>query len=82
MAGNKFTFDVPPDLKEKMTAHPEVNWTAVFRDAIRTHARSAELAKLIAEEEADPRIQAVVRKAKAEVGRRFRAAKGKAKGAA
>lgn len=79
---SKFTFDVPPDLRAVMAQHPDVNWTAVFRAAIRSKARTVELAQLIAEEEADPRIQAVARQAKAGVGRRFRTAQDDAKGAA
>jgi len=75
----KFTFEVPGDLRALMDAHPEVNWTAVFREAIRRQARAADLAREILEEQSDPRIQAVASLAKARVGERFRKARGPTK---
>lgn len=72
----KFTFEVPGDLRALMDAHPEVNWTGVLRDAIRRHAKAAEIARQILEEEADPRVRAVAQTLKARVGERFRAARG------
>jgi len=71
----KFTFEVPAELRSLMDGHPEVNWTAVFRDAIRRHAKAADLAQRIVEEESDPRIQAVARLAKGRVGEKYRHAR-------
>lgn len=71
----KFTFDVPPELRLLMDAHPEVNWTAVFRESIRRHAEAADLARRIVEEESDPRVQAVAAKLKAGVGKKYRDAR-------
>ena len=68
----KFTFDVPPDLRAVLDDHPEVNWTAVFRDAIRRQAVAADLARRIVEEQSDPRIAAVTASVKSRVGKRFR----------
>jgi hypothetical protein len=72
----KFTFEVPADLSAMMQAHPEVNWTAVFRDAIRRQARAAEIARQIMEEESDPRVQAVARLVKGRVAGKFHKARG------
>lgn len=68
----KFTFDVPPDLRTILDTHPEVNWTAVFRDAIRRQAVAADIARRILEEQSDPRIAAVASSVKSRVGQRFR----------
>lgn len=72
---SKFTFEVPPDLKRLMEQHPEVNWTAVFRDAIRRQAQAAEIAQRILDEQSDPRVQAVAALVKSRVGDRVRAAR-------
>jgi hypothetical protein len=73
----KFTFEVPGELRQIMDAHPEVNWTAVFRDAIRRHAEAADIARRIVEEQGDPRVQAVAGLAKRRTAERFRAARSK-----
>lgn len=72
----KFTFEVPPELRLLMDGHPEVNWTAVFRESIRRHAEAADLARRIMEEQSDPRIQAVAARLKAGVGKKYREARG------
>src|SRR3989304_4309293 len=46
---SKVTFEVPPELRKIMDDHPEVNWSAVFRDALMRHASLLEIAKRIAE---------------------------------
>lgn len=74
MAASKFTFEIPPDLRRLMDRHPEVNWSAVFREAIRRQAETAEIAERLREEWTDPRVAAVARAAKRRVGERFRAA--------
>ncbi len=71
----KFTFEVPADLRALMDAHPEVNWTAVFREAIRRQAKAAEIARQILEEEEDPRVRAIAQTVKPRVGERFRQAR-------
>lgn len=77
MAGSKkFTFDVPPELRSLMDGHPEVNWTAVFRESIRRHAEAADLARRILEEQNDPRVQAVAARLKAGVAKKYRDARG------
>ncbi|MHB8584743.1 MAG: hypothetical protein ACYDDF_02750 [Thermoplasmatota archaeon] len=77
MVASKFTFEVPVDLRHLMDSHPEINWTAVFRDAIRRQAEAAEIARRIIEETSDPRVQAVAGLATRRAGDRFRAARGK-----
>lgn len=71
----KFTFDVPRELRVLMDAHPEINWTAVFRDAIRRQAKAAEIARQILDEEEDPRVQAVAQAVKGRVGAKLREAR-------
>lgn len=68
----KITFEVPRNLKVRMEKHPEVNWSAVFRESIRRQIRAAEIAQQILKEENDPRIQAVAALLKKRVGERFR----------
>lgn len=68
----KFTFEVPPDLRRLMDAHPELNWTAVFRDAIRRQAEAADLAKRILDEMNDPRVREVAALVKRRAGERYR----------
>lgn len=46
-ATSKFTFEVPSDLREVMDRHPEVNWSSVFREAIRHQAGTMEIAERI-----------------------------------
>lgn len=75
----KFTFEVPGELRVLMDAHPEVNWTAVFRDAIRRQANAAEIARQILDEEEDPRVRAVSQAVKPRVGGRFREARAAAR---
>lgn len=75
MTAAKFTFEVPPDLRTVMDKHPEVNWTAVFREAIRRQAAAAEIASRILDEQADPRVQAVAETLKGRVGEKFRKAR-------
>jgi hypothetical protein len=73
----KFTFEVPAELRQIMDGHPEVNWTAVFREAIRRHAEAADLARRIVEEQSDPRVQAIAASVKRGVGKKFRQARAK-----
>ena len=73
------TFELTPDLRSLMDDHPEVNWTAVFREAIRRQARAADVARQILEEESDPRVQAVADLLKRRTGERFRKARGPSK---
>lgn len=42
------TVSVPDDLKEQMSAHEEVNWSAVIRQAVREYLRKLEIADAIA----------------------------------
>jgi ketopantoate reductase len=56
--GAKVTFEVPSDLRALMDAHPEVNWSAVFREAIRRQAEVMEVARHIQDEMRDPRVRA------------------------
>lgn len=71
----KVTFEADEELKRIMNEHPEVNWSEVFRRSIRRHARTAELAEQIIEEESDPRVQAVAEALKTRTARRFRRTK-------
>lgn len=71
----KFTFDVPGELRALMDAHPEINWTAVFRDAIRRQAKAADIARQILDEEEDPRVRAIAQTVKGRVGEEFRTAR-------
>lgn len=68
----KFTFELPKDLKAQMDAHPEVNWSAVFREAIRRQAEAAEITRQILREQSDPRVRAVASELKKGVGERYR----------
>jgi hypothetical protein len=68
----KVTFEVSAAQRRLMDAHPEVNWSAVLRQAVERHAASAELARRIEEEMGDTRIQAVARSLKAGAGARWR----------
>ena len=70
----KFTFEVPADLRAMMDAHPEVNWTAVFRQAIRRQAAAAEIAARIVEEMDDPRVKAIAASVKKGSAERYRQA--------
>jgi Arc/MetJ-type ribon-helix-helix transcriptional regulator len=43
------TVSVPDDLKDQMSRHEEVNWSAVIRRAIQDHLRKLEIADAIAQ---------------------------------
>lgn len=58
---SKFTFELTPELREMMDDHPEINWSAVLRDAIRREVEAAEIAREILDEQADPRIRAIAK---------------------
>lgn len=72
---SQFTFELPDDLRDLMDEHPEVNWSAVFRQAARRHVEALDLANEILDEQADPRVQAVAEALEEGVGRRFRGAR-------
>lgn len=74
MAAARFTFDVTPELRAMMDAHPEVNWSAVLREAIRRKAEAAELERRIAEELDDPAVQELAAKIKKGAAAKFRKA--------
>ncbi len=74
MASAKVTFEVPEDLRKLMDKHPEVNWSAVFREALVRHARTLDIAKRILEEEEDERIAEMTERLKRGAGARFRKA--------
>lgn len=57
-----------------MDKHSEVNWSAVFREALVRHARTLDLAKQILEEEDDARIGRMTERLKRGAGARFRKA--------
>jgi uncharacterized protein YqeY len=42
------TVTVPADLKDAMSKHDEVNWSAVIRKAVQDHLRRIEIADAIA----------------------------------
>lgn len=64
---------------EMMERHPEVNWSAVFRQAVREKVETLELAEQLREEQ-DARARAVGERLKAGVGERWRRALGEAEG--
>lgn len=70
--GSKFTFELPDELKATMDEHPEVNWSAVFRNAARRQAEAIELVEEILDEQADPRVQAVAKGLEEGMAKRFR----------
>jgi hypothetical protein len=74
MASAKVTFEVPEELRKLMDKHPEVNWSAVFREALVRHARTLDIAKRILEEEEDERIAGMTERLKRGAGTRFRKA--------
>jgi len=74
VASSKVTFEVSDDLRRLMDEHPEVNWSAVFREALVRHAKALDLAKEILEEEEDPRIAKMTERLKRGAGARFRKA--------
>src|SRR3990170_370154 len=69
---SKVTFEVPPELRRIMDDHPEVNWSAVFRDALMRHANLLEIAKRIADEEEDRRIRRLADGLRRGTGARYR----------
>lgn len=72
----KVTFEILPKHRKLMDAHPEVNWSAVFRKAIERQSESAWIAERIREEMEDPRVQALAAALKAGIGKRWRDAHG------
>ncbi|MBI4415763.1 MAG: hypothetical protein HY557_02115 [Euryarchaeota archaeon] len=75
MASTKVTFEVSAELKELMRQHPDVNWSAVFRDAVVRHARALELARQVLQEEEDLRVRELAQRLKRGAGERFRRAR-------
>lgn len=43
------TVTMPDDLREEMSRHDEVNWSAVMRNAVQAHLRKLEIADRIAQ---------------------------------
>lgn len=74
VASAKVTFEVPGDLRDLMDRHPEVNWSAVFREALARHGRVLDLAKRILKEEEDERITEMTNRLKRGAAARFRKA--------
>lgn len=74
MASTKVTFEVPDDLRRLMDRYPEVNWSAVFREALVRHARVIEAARGILAEDEDRRISELSRELKKGAAERFRRA--------
>jgi len=74
VASTKVTFEVPDDLRRLMDRYPEVNWSAVFRDALARHARLIEAARGILAEEEDRRISELSRELKRGTAERDRRA--------
>lgn len=62
-----------------MERHPEINWSAVFRQAVREKVEALELAEQLREER-DPRAKAVAEKLKKGTGARWREAVAEAEG--
>ena len=71
---SKFTFEVPGDLRTQMQAHPEVNWSAVLREAIRRQLEAAELTRHIQREIDDPRVREIADMVRKGAAARFRKA--------
>lgn len=67
----KFTFELTPELREMMDEHPEINWSAVLRDAIRREVEAAEIAQEILDEQNDPRIRAIAQMLEEGAAERF-----------
>lgn len=67
----KVTFEVTPELKKLMDDHPEVNWSAVFRQSIERQVQVAQLTRQILAEMNDPRIQDAARFLKKEAAKEF-----------
>ncbi len=74
VTSTKITFEIPQELREAMDKHPEVNWSAVFREALVRHARVLDLAKQILEDEEDVRIARMTERLRRGAGDRFRKA--------
>jgi hypothetical protein len=74
VASTKVTFEVPREFRELMSRYPEVNWSAVFREAIVRHARAIEAARGILAEDDDRRIRELGRQLKKGAAERFRRA--------
>lgn len=72
----KVTFEVTPKHRKLMDRHPDVNWSAVFRQAIERQAETAFLAQKIQEEMDDPEIKAFAAALKAGMRKRWRDARG------
>jgi hypothetical protein len=73
-ASSKVTFEAPREIRRVMDAHPEVNWSEVFRQAVLQHARALDIARRIAEEMNDPRVVKFAARLKRGVGERARRA--------
>lgn len=58
-----------------MERHPEINWSAVFRQAVREKVEAIELAEQLREEN-DARARAVARRLRSGMGERWRQALG------
>lgn len=67
----KVTFELTPKHRKLMDRHPDVNWSAVFRQAIERHAHAAFLAQKIQEELEDPDVKAFAAALKAGIGKRW-----------
>lgn len=58
-----------------MERHPEINWSAVFRQAVREKVEAIELAEQLREEN-DARARAVAQRLRSGMGERWRQALG------
>ena len=74
VASTKVTFEVPTELRKLMDRYPEVNWSAVFREAVVRHARVIEAAQGILAEDEDRRISELSRELKRGTAERDRRA--------
>lgn len=70
---SKFTFEMPDELRAKMDAHPEVNWSEVLRQAVRRHADTLELAQRIQREMEDPDVRELAEEITRRAARRYEA---------
>ncbi len=70
---SKFTFEMPDELRAKMDAHPEVNWSEVLRQAVHRHADTLELAQRIQREMEDPDVRELAEEITRRAARRYEA---------
>ena len=75
MASSKVTFEVPEELRRLMDRYPEVNWSAVFREAVVRHSRAMETARAILAEQEDRRVAELSRELKRGTAERDRRAR-------